>query len=85
MRGISLLRALVVCVAALGPFSPILRNAVLWLSWTDFGSANRAGYYWVSFGFRRPARFIWMCAFLCLSMAAQAQAVLTDLRQGVLR
>jgi hypothetical protein len=82
MRRISLLRGLAVWVAAVWPLSPLAVNAVLWLSWTDFGFSNWLGYYRDSPGFRWSIKFIWLCAFLCMGVAAQAQAALTDLRQG---
>ena len=76
MRGNSLLRALVVCGAARGPFSAILGDAILWSAWMDFASIYLS---------HTVAKFVLPCAFLCLSMGAQAQAAVTAAREGVFR
>lgn len=57
MRANSLLRSLIVGVAALGPFSAITGDLALWCACIDFASCNWFKYYWCCFGFRWPDQF----------------------------
>jgi hypothetical protein len=82
MHRVSLLRGLAIWIAALWPLSPLAVNAALWLSWMDFRFSDWIGYCRGSSGFRWSIKFIWLCAFLCMGVAAQVQAAFTDQRQG---
>lgn len=85
MREISFLRGVIVCVAALEPLSPIWGHVARCLSWIDFAYSSGIAYYRGSFGFGWPIKFTCLCAFICLSVAAQARSALIDLRQGAIR
>ena len=80
MRSNSLLQGLVTCATAAGPLSAIPADTALWRAWIEFASCNCIKCYVDAH--RWPARFILPCAFLCVSMEAQAHAALTALREN---
>jgi hypothetical protein len=57
MRVNSLLRSLIVCVTAFGPFSAIAGDLALWSACIDFASCNWFKYCWCSLRFRWPGQF----------------------------
>lgn len=78
MRRNSLLHDVIVCATAAGPLRAISGDTMLWRAWIDFATFNWIKYYADAYA----TKVILPCAFVCLSMHAQAQAALTSLREG---